>query len=201
MDLVLDSFFTALKLIFTGDREVFSIAGRTLLIAGTSTLIATLVFIPVGSLIYFHAFPGKGALIYVIQTLYSVPTVFVGLLVFITLSKDGPLGGLGILFTPQAIVMGHVVLISPIITGLTISALQGSGARDKGNGPIAGRRPDADHLHNRQGGEVRGDYRGAPWLRARRFRDRTGYNCWRQHQRVHQDSDYGHVPGDVYRKL
>ena len=61
MDLVLDSFFTALKLIFTGDREVFSIAGRTLLIAGTSTLIATLVFIPVGSLIYFPRLPRQGS--------------------------------------------------------------------------------------------------------------------------------------------
>ena len=125
MDLVLDSLLTALTLIFTGDRDVFSIAGRTILIAGSSTLIATLIFIPVGSLIYFHDFPGKGALIYVIQTLYSVPTVFVGLLVFITLSKDGPLGGLGLLFTPQAIVIGHVVLISPIVTGLTVSALRG----------------------------------------------------------------------------
>ena len=125
MDLVLDSLLTALTLIFTLDRDVFSIAGRTILIAGSSTLIATLIFIPVGSLIYFHDFPGKGALVYVIQTLYSVPTVFVGLLVFITLSKDGPLGGLGLLFTPQAIVIGHVVLISPIVTGLTVSALRG----------------------------------------------------------------------------
>ena len=125
MDLVLDSLLTALTLIFTGDRDVFSIAGRTILIAGSSTLIATLIFIPVGSLIYFHDFPGKGALVYVIQTLYSVPTVFVGLLVFITLSKDGPLGNLGLLFTPQAIVIGHVVLISPIVTGLTVSALRG----------------------------------------------------------------------------
>ena len=125
MDLVLESLLTALTLIFTGDRDVFSIAGRTILIAGSSTLIATLIFIPVGSLIYFHDFPGKGALVYVIQTLYSVPTVFVGLLVFITLSKDGPLGGLGLLFTPQAIVIGHVVLISPIVTGLTVSALRG----------------------------------------------------------------------------
>lgn len=125
MELVLDSLLTALRLIFTGDRDVFSIAGRTILIAGSSTLIATLLFIPIGSLIHFHHFPGKGALVYLIQTLYSVPTVFVGLLVFITLSREGPLGDLGLLFTPQAIVIGHVVLISPIVTGLTIAALRG----------------------------------------------------------------------------
>ena len=125
MDLVIDSFFTALKLIFTGDREVFSITGKTLLISSTSTSIAALIFVPVGSLIYFHNFPGKGILIHIIQTLFSMPTVFVGLLVFITFSKEGPLGTLGILFSPTAIVIGHIVLISPIMAGLTISALRG----------------------------------------------------------------------------
>jgi tungstate transport system permease protein len=125
MDLVIDSFFTALKLIFTGDREVFSITGRTLLISSTSTSIAALIFVPLGSLIYFHNFPGKGLLVNIIQTLFSMPTVFVGLLVFITFSKAGPLGSLGILFSPTAIIIGHVILISPVIAGLTISALRG----------------------------------------------------------------------------
>lgn len=124
MDLVIDSFLTALRLIFTGDREVFSITGRTLLISTASTSIAASIFVPVGSLIYFHNFPGKGLLVNVIQTLFSMPTVFVGLLVFITFSKEGPLGGFGILFSPTAIVIGHVILISPIIAGLTISALR-----------------------------------------------------------------------------
>ena len=125
MDLVIDSFLTALKLIFTGDREVFSITARTLLISSTSTLIAALTFVPLGSLIYFHSFPGKGLLINIIQTLYSMPTVFVGLLVFITFSRAGPLGSLGVLFSPTAIIIGYVVLISPIMAGVTISALRG----------------------------------------------------------------------------
>ena len=125
MDLVIDSFLTALKLIFTGDREVFSITGKTLLISSTSTSIAALISVPVGSLIYFHTFPGKGLLVNIIQTLFSMPTVFVGLIVFITFSREGPLGGLGILFSPTAIIIGHVILISPIIAGLTISALRG----------------------------------------------------------------------------
>ena len=125
MELVIDSFLTALKLIFTGDREVFSITGRTLMISSASTSIAASIFVPVGSLIYFHNFPGKGLLVNVIQTLFSMPTVFVGLLVFITFSREGPLGSLGILFSPTAIIIGHVILISPIIAGLTISALRG----------------------------------------------------------------------------
>ena len=124
MDMLKDSFFTALELIFTGDPEVFSITGRTLLISSASTSIAASIFVPVGSLIYFHNFPGKGLLVNVIQTLFSMPTVFVGLLVFITFSREGPLGGFGILFSPTAIIIGHVILISPIIAGLTISALR-----------------------------------------------------------------------------
>jgi tungstate transport system permease protein len=120
-----DAFVTALKLVFTGDPEVMAIAGRTLAISCTSTLLAALICVPLGCLIHFNSFKGKRLLTSLIQTFYSMPTVFVGLLVFITLSRAGPLGGLGMLFTPQAIVAGHVLLIAPIVTGLTISALSG----------------------------------------------------------------------------
>ena len=117
MELIIDSLLSALALIVARDRDVLSITGRTLLIASASTAIAALIFVPAGSLIHFHSFRGKALLINVIQTLFSMPTVFVGLLVFITFSRDGPLGGLGILFSPAAIVVGHVALISPIMTG------------------------------------------------------------------------------------
>jgi tungstate transport system permease protein len=119
------AFVTALRLIFTRDGEVMQIAGRTLAISLSSMAIAAMLFIPLGSLIYFHSFWGKRLLVNIIQTLFSLPTVFVGLLVFITLSKSGPLGGLELLFTPGAMIIGQVILISPIITGLTISSLSG----------------------------------------------------------------------------
>ena len=125
MELIVDSLLSALALIVSLDRDVLSITGRTLAIAATSTVIASLIFVPAGSLIHFHSFRGKSMLVNVIQTLFSMPTVFVGLLVFITLSRDGPLGGLGLLFSPAAIVVGHVLLISPIMAGLTISSLRG----------------------------------------------------------------------------
>ncbi|MEE8174505.1 MAG: ABC transporter permease [Dehalococcoidia bacterium] len=125
MDEIARAFVTALRLIFTGDKEVLQIAGRTLAIAFSSMAIAAMLFIPLGSLIYFHSFWGKRLLVNIIQTLFSLPTVFVGLLVFITLSKSGPLGGLELLFTPGAMIIGQVILISPIITGLTISSLSG----------------------------------------------------------------------------
>ena len=120
-----DAFVTALKLIFTGDAEVLGITARTLAISCSSTALAALIFVPIGSLIHFHEFWGKRLLVNFIQTLFALPTVFVGLMVFVTFSRAGPLGGLGILFTPQVMIIGQVILIGPIITGLTISALNG----------------------------------------------------------------------------
>ena len=124
MDLLLDSLSTALRLIITGDRDVLSITATTLFISIISITTSSLIFIPLGSYIYFHKFPCKGGLITLIQTLYSLPTVFVGLMVFLVFSNEGPLGETRILFSKAAIVIGHVILISPIITGLTISALK-----------------------------------------------------------------------------
>ena len=77
------------------------------------------------SIIHFNNFHGKKLLINILQTLYSVPTVAVGLFVFVFISREGPLGPMGLLFTPAAIVIGQVFLILPIIMGLTISALRG----------------------------------------------------------------------------
>ncbi len=124
---LIEAFSIALRMIVSGDAVVFSIALRTLLIASASTLAATLLFVPLGCLIHFNSFRGKRFVAGFIQTMYSVPTVFVGMLVFLMVSRTGPLGGMGILFSPWAIILGEIVLIFPIITGLTISALQGTG--------------------------------------------------------------------------
>jgi tungstate transport system permease protein len=115
----------AIELIINLDPEVMQIAGRSLRIAVTSAIIGSLICIPVSSLIHFNQFRGKRFLISLIQTFYSVPTVAIGLFVFVFISRAGPLGGLGILFTPTAIVVGQVILITPILLGLTISALSG----------------------------------------------------------------------------
>ena len=101
------------------------IAGRSLRISGTSCLLASLICLPLGSLIYFHHFRGKRALINIIQTLFSVPTVLVGLLVFVLFSRAGPLGVFGILLTTKAMMIGQMILITPLLLGLTISALSG----------------------------------------------------------------------------
>lgn len=120
-----DAFEEALRLIVTFDHDVVDIAWRSLRVSAASTVLAALICIPLGGLISFRSFRGKRLLINVIQTFYSVPTVCVGLFVFLMLSRAGPLGGLGLLFTPTAMVLGQSLLITPIMLGLTISALSG----------------------------------------------------------------------------
>ena len=119
-----NGFVKALELLITLDPEIVQIAGRSLRISATSAVIGSIICIPLASLIHFRQFWGKNFLISVIQTLYSVPTVAVGLFVFVFISRAGPLGMLGILFTPTAIIVGQVILITPILLGLTITALK-----------------------------------------------------------------------------
>jgi tungstate transport system permease protein len=115
----------AFELIIDLDPEVMELAGRSLSIAITSAVLASLLCIPLASVIHFKNFRGKRILVNFIQTMYFIPTVAVGLFVFVFLSRAGPLGVLELLFTPAAIVIGQVLLIIPIILGLTISALSG----------------------------------------------------------------------------
>lgn len=115
----------AIELLISLDPEVFEIAGRSLLISVTSCSISALFSLPLGGLIHFYHFPGKRFLISTIQTLFSIPTVAVGLFVFVLFSQAGPLGGLNLMFTPVVMVIGQVILVTPIILGLIISALSG----------------------------------------------------------------------------
>jgi tungstate transport system permease protein len=125
LDEIYAGFIRAIQLIVALDPQVVEITTRSLSISLTSVFIASLVDIPVGGLIEFHDFRGKRALINLIQTFYSIPTVTVGLLVYLLLSRSGPLGGMGLLFSPGGMVVGQTVLITPIMIGLTISALRG----------------------------------------------------------------------------
>jgi tungstate transport system permease protein len=115
----------ALELIVTLDPQVMEIAGRSLAISVTATLLASIICLPLGSLIHFNRFIGKRTLINLIQTFYSIPTVVVGLFVFLLFSRAGPLGGLNLLFTPTVMAIGQMILIAPVLLGLTVSALSG----------------------------------------------------------------------------
>jgi tungstate transport system permease protein len=115
----------ALELIVTLDPEVMEITGRSLAISVTATLLASVLCLPLGSLIHFNNFTGKRTLTNLIQTFYSIPTVVVGLFVFLLFSRAGLLGGLNLLFTPTVMAIGQMILIAPVLLGLTISALSG----------------------------------------------------------------------------
>ncbi|MFC1866343.1 ABC transporter permease, partial [Chloroflexota bacterium] len=91
----------------------------------TSCSITALICLPLGSLIHFSSFRGKRLLVNLVQTFYSIPTVAVGLFVFILFSSAGPLGGLDLIFTPAVMVIGQVFLVMPVMLGLVISALRG----------------------------------------------------------------------------
>jgi tungstate transport system permease protein len=118
-------FVKAFELIVTLDPEVVEITVRTLLISLSSCTLATIICLPLGSLIHFRQFWGKRFLINLIQTFYSIPTVVVGLVVFVLFSSMGPLGIFKLMYTPTIMVIGQTILIMPIVLGLTISALSG----------------------------------------------------------------------------
>jgi tungstate transport system permease protein len=121
----LQGFIKACELLVTLDPEVIEITGRTLAIALSSCVISTMLCLPIGSLIHFKRFSGKRILISIIQTFYSLPTVAVGLFVFIFFSRIGPFGIFNLMFTPTIMVIGQVILISPLILGLVITAFSG----------------------------------------------------------------------------
>lgn len=125
MDFILEGFRQALNLIVSLDQEVLGIAFLTLWISTTATTFASLIGVPLGFAIGATQFPGKQMTITFFNTLLSFPTVVVGLLVFAFISRQGPLGFLGILFSPTAMIIGQFILAIPIITALTISAVQG----------------------------------------------------------------------------
>jgi len=113
----------AVMLIVTLNPQVAEITTRSLFISLSSAFLAAVICIPLGGFIEFRRFWGKGTLINVIHTLYSLPTVTVGLMVFLLISRSGPLGSLGLLFSPAGMILGQTILVSPIMIGLTITAL------------------------------------------------------------------------------
>ncbi len=115
----------ALELIAARDPQVVEITLRSIFISLSSAALAGIVCIPLGGIIEFRQFWGKRALINLIQTFYSLPTVTVGLLVFLLISRSGPLGALNLLFSPSGMIIGQAILVSPIMIGLTVTALAG----------------------------------------------------------------------------
>ena len=109
----------ALELILSGDPKLFAIVGLSLFVTAWATILASLIGMPLGALIALTRFTGRSALIVILNGCMGLPPVVVGLVVFLLLSRSGPLGSLGILFTPHAMIIAQAVLITPIVAALT----------------------------------------------------------------------------------
>jgi tungstate transport system permease protein len=114
----------ALRLVGSLDGELVRIVLLSVRVSLTAVLIAALIGLPLGALIAVARFPGRRALIIVLNALMGLPPVVVGLLVYLMLSRAGPLGALGILFTPAAMVIAQAILITPIIAALSRQAIE-----------------------------------------------------------------------------
>jgi tungstate transport system permease protein len=125
MDFLAEGFRRALALLLAGDAEVFGIALLTLKVAVVATIVACGIGLPLGYFLATRRFWGRRAALTAVNTALAFPTVVVGLLLYGMLSRRGPLGGLGWLYTWQAIVIGDVLLALPIAAALSAAAVQG----------------------------------------------------------------------------
>lgn len=124
MDLIWDGIRQAFQLLQDLDPEVLEITLLSLKLSGIATLISLILGLPVGTVLALGLFPTRRFWLSVVNTGMALPPVVVGLSVSILLWRNGPLGVLGLIYTPTAIVVAQVVIAAPVVTGLTVAALQ-----------------------------------------------------------------------------
>ncbi len=115
---------SALDLIFSGDANLYSIVGLSLYISFFAVALAAIVGFPLGAFLALVNFPGRSFAIVVLNAFMGLPPVVVGLAVFLLLSRSGPLGFLGILFTPRAMIIAQALLVLPIIAALARQTIE-----------------------------------------------------------------------------
>ncbi|QBY00768.1 ABC transporter permease subunit [Rhodophyticola sp. CCM32] len=118
-----DSFLTALGLILRGDADLIGIVGLSLQVSLSAVALAAVIGVPLGAAMAVLRFPGRGALVVLINALMGLPPVVVGLIVYLLFSASGPLGVLGLLYTPAVMIIAQTILVTPIIAALTRGAL------------------------------------------------------------------------------
>jgi tungstate transport system permease protein len=124
MDLILEGIIKAFHLLTSLDAEVFGIVALSLIVSGSATCISLLLGISTGTVIALTNFPGKRFVVSLVNTGMGLPPVVVGLFVSILIWRNGPLGFLGLLYTPFAIVIAQAVIATPIVMGITVGAMQ-----------------------------------------------------------------------------
>jgi tungstate transport system permease protein len=115
---------SALSLVLLGDPSLYAIVRLSLVVTLGATLLAAIVGLPLGAALALTRFPGRSAVIVVLNAFMGLPPVVVGLAAFLVLSRSGPLGFLGILFTPKAMIVAQAVLVLPIIAALTRQTIE-----------------------------------------------------------------------------
>jgi tungstate transport system permease protein len=126
---LIESTREAFRLLFTGDRTLWEIIWLSLWTSVLGIALVLPMCVGAGFLLAHRPFPGRRVLVVLAQALLSFPTVVVGLIIYLLLSRRGPFGELHLLFTPGAIVIGYMLIAFPIITVFTLSAVQGGDAR------------------------------------------------------------------------
>jgi tungstate transport system permease protein len=123
MDSIFNGFQAAINLIIGLNRELLGIIFLSLKVSGLALMISTVIGLPLAALLGLKRFPGQGLLITFLNTLMGLPPVVVGLFVYLLLSRSGPLGFLGLLYTPSAMIIAQTILAFPIVCSLCHSAL------------------------------------------------------------------------------
>lgn len=116
---MLQAFADAVSLLGSLDRDVVSIAALSLRVSLSAVALGCIVGLPLGALIAISSFPGRQAVISVLNAFMGLPAVVVGLVVYLLLSRSGPLGPFGLLFTPTAMIIAQTVLVTPLIAAIT----------------------------------------------------------------------------------
>jgi tungstate transport system permease protein len=122
-DIIVQAFQQAINLITNGDPEVYATVYRTIYVAGFGTLLSCLWSIPLAAIIGLHNFRGKWIIKGIFNALIGIPTVALGLLLFLLFSRQGQLGFLNLLYTLNGIAIGQAILVTPIIVSFTANAL------------------------------------------------------------------------------
>jgi tungstate transport system permease protein len=115
---------SALQLVLSGDPALFAIVKLSLLVSLSAVLIAAVIGVPFGALLALVRFPGRQPVIVFVNAMMGLPPVVVGLAVYLLLSRSGPLGAWGLLFTPEAMVIAQTVLVAPIIAALARQTIE-----------------------------------------------------------------------------
>lgn len=129
MELILDGLGKGVRLLLAGDPEVLGIVVLTLEVSGSATLLSLILGVSMGTAVALSRFPGRSMVVSLVNTGMGLPPVVVGLFVTILLWRSGPLGGLGLLYTPTAMILAQAVIATPIVAGISIAAMQGLSER------------------------------------------------------------------------